>query len=315
MRTTSFYCVVALILVSIFTLTSCYSMVSTPINSVKNAPVATTINETVNTTETAVRPFTIAENVLTSTQIQQTPTVSSTPTPTLTPSSTWVFSEVGEVVAPILLYHHVDGDVSNSRYSVSVSDFSEQMETLHILGYTPVTIKVLLNALLDGGALPAKPIVITFDDGHQSVYDNAFPIMQEYGFPGVFYVVANRIEDVEDFVNVADLKEMIASGWEIGSHSYTHTDITKNHGDANREIAQSKKELEAALDTEVETFAYPFGVIDPFVVDKVSNYGYRAAMGLGTSITHDWNDVFYLQRLEVYGHYTIEEFLDLFQND
>jgi peptidoglycan/xylan/chitin deacetylase (PgdA/CDA1 family) len=262
-----------------------------------------------------VEPTETKTSTATPTLIQSTATTTLTPVPTLTPTPTWIYSEAGEVVAPILLYHHIDGAFSNSRYSVSVSNFREQMETLHILGYAPVTIKILLNALLDGGTLPAKPIVITFDDGHHSVYDNAFPIMQEYGFPGVFYIVANRIEDVEDFVNVAELKEMIASGWEIGSHSFTHADITKNHSDANREIAQSKKDLETALGTEVETFAYPFGAIDPFVADKVANYGYRAAMGLGTSIIHDWNDVFYLQRLEVYGHYTIEEFLALIQND
>jgi peptidoglycan/xylan/chitin deacetylase (PgdA/CDA1 family) len=176
------------------------------------------------------------------------------------------------------------------------------------MGYTTITMAQFLEALYDGRDLPEKPVVITFDDGHESVYLNAFPIMQEYGFTGVFYIVANRIHGAPEFVNVPTLKEMIEAGWEIGSHGYTHSDLTKNHSIAAKEIGDSKYDLEAALSTPILTFAYPFGRIDPFSAQKVSDYGYQAGMGLGTGKSHTWSTWLYLDRIEIYSEYTLEDF-------
>ncbi len=233
-----------------------------------------------------------------------TPTSTETPKPTLTP--TWVFNEAGQVVAPILLYHHVEGDVSYSRYNVSVPDFRAQMQALHDWGYTAIPISLLLDALLEGGELPPKPIVITFDDGNLSVYENAFPIMQEYDFPGVFYIVGNRVNSGTNIAQAPQLKEMVDAGWEIGSHSYTHSDLTLNHNIVRYEILQSKLDIEEALGIEVQTFAYPFGTIDPYLAQKVQDYGYRGGMGLGASWTHTWGTMFYLSRIEIHGSFPVD---------
>ncbi len=230
------------------------------------------------------------------------------PTSSQTPTPTWVYNEPGQVIAPILLYHHVNGENTDSRYRVSIPDFRAQMQTLYEEGYTTITISMLVEALTKGRDLPPKPVVITFDDGHQSVYENAFPVMSEFGFVGVFYIVANRIYDIDDFVNITDLKTMIAAGWEIGSHGYTHSDITQNHGSAAYEIAQSKHDLERAIGSDVNTFAYPFGTFDTFVGQKVSNYGYLAGMGLGKSTTHTLGNLFYLNRIEIHGDTSLDEF-------
>jgi peptidoglycan/xylan/chitin deacetylase (PgdA/CDA1 family) len=219
-----------------------------------------------------------------------------------------VFNPPGKIEAPILLYHHVEGQSFIDRYTVSIPDFQAQMEILKTLGYTPIPISLFLDALLDGADIPEKPIVITFDDGHESVYQNAFPIMKDLDIVGVFYIVANRLDNVKDFVNVQELKEMINAGWEIGSHSYTHADLTQDHSIAQKEIGESKAKIEQALSIQVQTFAYPFGTIDSFLADTVSNNGYRAAMGLGTRTVHTWNSLFYLERIEIYGNYSLDDF-------
>lgn len=244
-----------------------------------------------------------------------TPTLAPTSTPTIipTPTSDWVFNPAGEVIAPILLYHHVAGESYEERYQVSIPDFQAQMQMLYDNGYEAITMSTLVDALLNGGSLPPKPVVITFDDGCQDVYDNAFPIMQEYGFPGVFYIVANRIFDVEDFVNIPELEDMIAAGWEIGSHSYTHMDIVADHSRSMEEIFKSKTVLETELNVPVNTFAYPFGKLDEYTANKVSGYGYRAGIGLGISNKHTLRSIYYIQRREVYGEYTLEEFENLLQ--
>lgn len=234
-----------------------------------------------------------------------TPSLTPTATPSLTP--TWVYNEAGQVIAPILLYHHIDGQGYNGRYYVSVENFRLQMETLASWGYSAITLSTLLDALIDGAELPARPVVITFDDGDLDVYENAFPIMQELGFVGVFYIVSNRLQ-ADGFVNVEQMQEMLAAGWEIGSHSQSHAELTANHGLARSEILDSKLALEDALGIKIESFAYPFGTIDAYLAQKVQDYGYRAAVGLGTGVTHTWSNLLYLERIEIYGEYTLEQF-------
>jgi peptidoglycan/xylan/chitin deacetylase (PgdA/CDA1 family) len=243
-----------------------------------------------------------------------TPTIVNSPTPsfTFTPTftATWVYNEAGKVVAPILLYHHVSDDVPDNRYYVPLSVFDEQMKTLKDWGYTVIPISTLVKALTDGGPLPARPVVITFDDGNLDIYQNAFPIMARYGFPGTFYIIEGSL-GAKSYVSIDDLEEMIAGGWEIGSHSITHSDLTQNHGNLAQEIAYSKIYLEQELNTQVNTFAYPYGLIDDTVVDKVVNYGYLAAVGLGTSVTHTSSTLFYLSREEVQSGYDLATFESL----
>lgn len=298
--------VIRILFIGMLTLTSCHlpQMASLP------TPIAETL------TATLPQPTRTVETVPPTPTHTATITPSATPvppteTPSPTPTATWVFNEAGLVVAPILLYHHVNGDFTDSRYRVSIPDFRDQMQALSDQGYTAITISTLLDALLYGGELPEKPIVITFDDGHHSVFEYAFPIMQAHGFPGVFYIVANRIYDVPDFVNIEQITTMVDAGWEIGSHGYTHVDITKNHASAAYEVGQSRADLKAALNTEVNTFAYPYGEVDPFVAQNVSNAQYQAGMGLGGSITHTLGNLFYLHRIEVHGGYTVEHFIAL----
>ena len=79
---------------------------------------------------------------------------------------------------PILLYHSIsDENSEDNRYAVSVADFKDQMERLRYWGYSPVTIKQLVDHLNKGYSLPRRPVVISFDDGYLDVYQNAFPII------------------------------------------------------------------------------------------------------------------------------------------
>jgi peptidoglycan/xylan/chitin deacetylase (PgdA/CDA1 family) len=294
-----------MLIIGVLTLTSCQiqQAVVEPTPSTKTQAVAT-----LQPTQTIATKTPTATTTPTATVTSSTTPPPPTHTPSLTPTPTWVYHEPGQVVAPILLYHHVNGENTDSRYRVSIPDFQAQMNWLNEQGYTAITISMLVEALIEGGELPEKPIVITFDDGHMSVYEHAFPIMEELGFPGVFYIVANRINNAPDFVNIEQISTLVNAGWEIGSHGYTHLDVTKNHSSANYEIGQSKADLQTALGAPIRTFAYPYGEIDPFTAQIVSNSGYRAGMGLGKSITHTWGNLFYLHRIEIHGTDTLEMF-------
>jgi peptidoglycan/xylan/chitin deacetylase (PgdA/CDA1 family) len=243
-----------------------------------------------------------------------TPTETITPTPTETPlpspTPTWSTVAAGEVKVPILLYHHVLDVTPTNRYFVAIKDFRAQMEKLKDLGYTSISISNLADVLINGGLLPAHPVVISFDDGNSDIYDNAFPIMKEMNFIGVTYIVANRLES-PGFMDTAKLKELAAAGWEIGSHSETHVDLTKDYKILRYEELQSRLDLEEAIGVPVETFAYPFGTLDKYVMQSPQDYGYKAAVWLGVSNDHTLDTLYYLNRREVQGDFNLDQFLSL----
>ena len=237
------------------------------------------------------------------------PTETQIPTETVIPTPTWETAGPGEVTAPILMYHDIDPDKTTGKFSYNIhpDTFAAQMQMLADLGYHTITARQLVAAIREGAPLPPKPIVLTFDDGYLNVYDQAFPIMQAHGFVGVAYIVANRLE-ADGFLNVPELDEMIAAGWEIGSHSYTHSDLTLDHSTAFSEIYTSRERISEATGVAVDTFAYPFGSIDPYLGERTRKWGYTGAMGLGRQIIHSTNSLYYLQRIEIFGQMSLEEF-------
>ncbi len=242
-----------------------------------------------------------------------TPSPTATPTPTVTPipTPTWPVQGPGEIVCPILMYHRIDSPGFDSRYHVRPEDFEWHMQMLHDWGYTSIPISLLVQAITQGAPLPPRPVVLTFDDGDISVYTTAWPIMQKFGFTGVVYIVGNRLQ-AEGYMNAEQIRELADAGWEVGSHSMSHADLTKVHGkDRNTlvwETKQSRLDLEAAIGVPVRTFAYPYGLMDDAVGRAVHNAGYEAAVGLGYTAEQWPSMLYYLWRREVRGDYTIDIF-------
>ena len=94
------------------------------------------------------------------------------------------------------------------------------------------------------------------------------------------------------------MKEMVASGWEIGSHSMSHVKLFEAES-LSKEILESRIFLEEKFGVPVYSFAYPFGIYDAMLAEKVKSYGYRAGLGLGASSEHTLESLFYLSRIEI----------------
>jgi len=230
-----------------------------------------------------------------------TPTLSPTPSPT--PTEAWIEQGPGDVTVPIILYHRIDYSPIDSRYYVSPEKFDDQMKLLHDWGYTSITSTMLLNAINQGASLPPRPFLFTIDDGNLDNYTNMFPIMQKYGFTGVLYIVGNYV-GAQNYMSAEQILEMHDAGWEVGSHSMNHYDLTHLPPDNMRfEIVESRKFLEQALNIPILTFAYPFGLVNDSAYDYVKFAGYLGAMGASgyTASQGKWN-LFYLQRVEIKGN-------------
>ncbi len=229
----------------------------------------------------------------------ETPTPTATFTPTPTPTPVWTLQGPGSITCPILLYHRIEVPSVPNTYFVAPEDFRAQMQALKDWGYTPIPISLLIKAVNFGAELPARPVVISFDDGDITVYNTAFPIMKEFGFVGINYIVGERLKS-DGFMTAEQIQETIAAGWEVGSHSMTHADLTTLE-DSSWEIGQSQYDLEQALGAPVDTFAYPFGKENESVMKKTREY-YKAAVGLGIWSAQTPNNLFYFWRRPVdYG--------------
>ncbi len=239
--------------------------------------------------------------------LEPTATLTFTPSPSPTATTTRVPQGPGIVNIPILLYHHVQNTDYFSRYRVPPAKFEQQMKLLHDWEYTTITTDMLVQAITKGAALPPRPILITFDDGDVDVYENAFPILQKYGFTGVFYLVANYVGQ-PDYISVKQIKEMTAAGWEIGSHSLNHIDLVLNPKRQRAEVVESKQQLEKLLGVPVKTFAYPFGRASSGVINYVHFAKYTAGMGLGYTGEQGKGNLFFLQRWEVQSGFSMKSF-------
>jgi peptidoglycan/xylan/chitin deacetylase (PgdA/CDA1 family) len=288
------------------TSTEIATITSTPFQAITNTPSIIPPSNTSTATDTHTPTNT---PVPTDTPLPTvTPFPTNTPLPTATSDVVW--TPAGQVTASILLYHHVSNEYASNRYYVSIDRFRAQMKALREWGYTSITISELVNVIINGGNLPNKPVVITFDDGNLDVYQNAFPIMHELGLVGTTFIIANALHSNYS-INVEQLKEMSADGWEIGSHSMTHKDLTIDHSIANYEIQQSLLTLKEAIGAPISSFAYPYGKTDEFVSTKVSEYGYTAGVGLGMSHLYSPGTLYYLNRREVQSDYNMIEFASL----
>jgi peptidoglycan/xylan/chitin deacetylase (PgdA/CDA1 family) len=201
-----------------------------------------------------------------------------------------------QVICPILLYHRIAIPQIEDPYYVTPDQFRAQMQALKDWGYTTISISRLVDVIHFGGKLPARPIIISFDDGDITVYTQAYPVMREFGFKAVNYLVADYV-NTPGYMNTDQLKELAAAGWDTGSHSLTHPDLTTSK-QLDWEVEFSRQKLEKLLDVTVDTFAYPYGKTNDDIKGLVVKH-YTAAMGLGVYTTQKRSNLYFLWRRPV----------------
>ena len=217
-----------------------------------------------------------------------------------------------ELKIPILMYHHVGEPVEEKDrpYFVSAKRFKKQIWYLQKAGYQSVDLSDLLEGLRNDGALPEKPIVITFDDGTESIYKNAFPILQDRNFKAIVFLAVNYINKSEmqdeSFLKYIPLtwgkiKEMQDHGISFYPHSLTHPHLTKIASEkAYFEIHESKRILEEKLGKPMDFFSYPYGDINEEIRKMVERAGYRGALDAWGGMNNKNTDIFRLKRIPVF---------------
>ncbi|MDQ3809982.1 MAG: polysaccharide deacetylase family protein, partial [Chloroflexota bacterium] len=164
-------------------------------------------------------------------------------------------------------------------------------------GFHGVTLQQVWDAWHRGGRLPSKPVVLSFDDGYSGHYTRALPVLRAAGWPGVLNLKLDNMRDLH-----ADrVREMIAAGWEVDSHTITHPDLTAIGAHALRsEVEQSRARLRRELGVPANFFCYPAGRYDAAVVAAVRRAGYLAATTTDTGYARP-RDTYRLARVRVNG--------------
>lgn len=211
---------------------------------------------------------------------------------------------------PILLYHRiVNKYCSLGKHKIYVWEerFRKQMQFLKENGYTTITFSHLIQ--YPPLALPARTVMLTFDDGYEDNYTILFPILKEFGFTAVVYFVSRcpqnswAVAEGEPSLKLltrAMIEEMSRYGIEFGGHTCSHSDLTKLSTEKlYQEIIENKKDIEEITGKPVLSFAYPYGAYTPTVIEIVQQVGYQFAVTtrFGES---DWTqDKMRIRRIEI----------------
>lgn len=197
---------------------------------------------------------------------------------------------------PILCYHRF-ADRCESSLCMSTALFSDQMRYLKENHYRVVSMSDLADFLAYRRGLPAKAVVINLDDGYRSAYEVAYPILKKYGFTATIFIYTDFMGATANSLTWDQLRKMKADGFEVGSHSVSHCDLTKEkEGEDNdryverirKEFCLSKQIIDRKLNQNTAYFAFPYGDYNHRVLSLCKEAGYK----LGLSVKRGGNPFF-----------------------
>ncbi len=207
----------------------------------------------------------------------------------------------GQYVPPILMYHRIDDQSATSGLSVSPDSFARQMAFLYRHGHRVVPLRTITDWIVNDKLPERGAVAITFDDGFESVYTQAYPVLRQHGLPATVFIVTNWV-GTPGYLSWKQIRELAASGlFEIGSHSRTHPWLPAvDEQQLNEEITGSRRILEAQLPgIHVMHFSYPMGAYDATVKHNVREAAYESACATNPGRYRSWRDRYALKRLRI----------------
>jgi peptidoglycan/xylan/chitin deacetylase (PgdA/CDA1 family) len=227
---------------------------------------------------------------------------------------------------PILMYHGISDEPERGsayfKVNTAPAMFERQMRFLKERGYETMALSEAVRLLSRRESPGPKRVVITFDDGYRNFYTGAFAVLQKYGFTATMFLPTayigaqrNSFKGIE-CMTWDEVREMRKAGIEFGSHTVTHPKLVQlNWTEVERELRDSKTEMETQLGVRVTTFAYPFAFpqAKPLFVKKFTDAllenGYRCCLTTEVGRARPSDNVYRLKRLPM----NTEDDLDLFR--
>lgn len=210
------------------------------------------------------------------------------------------------IAVPIVMYHSImKSSREMGKYVITPTEFSDDLLYLKSHGYNSITMTELINYVYYNARLPAKPVILTFDDGNLNNYTYGRPSLQKYGMKAVISVVGEYSEAFSSetpptrdsdyaFVSWEQIKEISNSGYfEIQNHTYHLHSLNKGRYGIKRKSGESLESYCSMLSSDIgklqdklfevtgikpNTFAYPFGYANKESVDVLRQLGFKASL-------------------------------------
>ena len=217
---------------------------------------------------------------------------------------------------PILMYHVINPPPAGAPFPglyVESSEFAAQMQALANAGYHAIT-QDQMWAYWKRGVMPLpagqKPIVVSFDNGYQSQYTNALPVLRRLGWVGNENIQLTGLPPSQGGLSQAQIKGLVNAGWELDTQGISHADlITLNATQLAEQVASSRRTIQQRYGVPVNWFCYPSGHYNATVVTAVRSAGYTGS----TTVVPGWagpeSDPYRLPRLRVLGGTSPESLL------
>lgn len=224
---------------------------------------------------------------------------------------------------PVLMYHKIPDAPLASKHQIFVTraDFAKHLAYFKAHDFTPITFRdyqEFASGRRPLTAFPRRPIILTFDDGYTDNYTNLLPLMQQYGYRGLLYLLGDfdirynqwdlatdPTEPRADIMDRAQKQAFVAAGWEIGAHTMSHAKLPElPTAAALAEMQRSKVALETALNTEIISFAYPYGALSEEVKALAQQAGFTYAVATDTGGLHLEDDRMQIFRINMFPHET-----------
>lgn len=195
-----------------------------------------------------------------------------------------------EPFVTILVYHRFS-DTADDSMTVRMSTFESQLRVLREHGYHIVALRAVVDWLRDSDAtLPDKPVAITVDDGHRSVFDKLLPVMLREQFPVTLFIYPSAISNAAYALTWEQLRALKQTGLvEIQSHTYWHPNFNIERRRltpadfrqfVHLQLDKSRRRIESQTGDTVDMLAWPFGLYDDELLALAADEGYIAAFSL-----------------------------------
>jgi peptidoglycan/xylan/chitin deacetylase (PgdA/CDA1 family) len=217
---------------------------------------------------------------------------------------------------PILMYHVIAAPPAGAPFPglyVEPAEFTEQMQALKSAGWHAVTLDQAEAYWRRGTPLGAgKPIVLSFDNGYQSQYTQALPILRKFGWVGNENIQLTGLPPSQGGLGPTEIRGLLAAGWELDTQGMSHASlISLDAQQLHYQIAGARQILQQRYHIPVNWFCYPSGLYDATVVAAVKAAGYTGSTTVAPGWAHPDEDPYRLHRLRVLGGTTGRQLLAL----
>ena len=205
------------------------------------------------------------------------------------------------VHVPVLTYHRVAplSAVGITDLKVEPSTFVAELAALKAHGYHTIHQWQLFDALYKGDALPAKPVIISVDDGYVDDVRTILPALERFHMVGTFFVITGRMTE-PGFLSADQIRQLDEAGMDVGDHTAHHVDLRLlTASQLHTEIAGSRHVLERVLGHPVYVFAYPFGAFNDAVLSALKSAGFTMAYTTAGGTTESSSEPLTMPRIHV----------------